>query len=57
MHEYEAGIIQTKHLADKIYLIDLACNDIATKSEPGQFVQVRIGSGTDPFLRRPFRTN
>ncbi|MFC1692220.1 dihydroorotate dehydrogenase electron transfer subunit [Candidatus Latescibacterota bacterium] len=34
--------------------IDLLCEDIAREAEPGQFVHVRAGSGTDPFLRRTF---
>jgi len=54
MQEYEAGILRTKLLTNNIYLIDLSCDAVACESVPGQFVQVRVGYGTDPFLRRTF---
>ena len=54
MQEYEAGIIRTEFRGDNKYLISLSCKDIASKTAPGQFVQVRVGIGTDPFLRRTF---
>lgn len=54
MREYEAGIIRTERRTPTGYLIDLGCGEIAQTAAPGQFVQVRIGRGTDPFLRRTF---
>ncbi len=36
------------------YLLYLDCPEIAETSEPGQFVHLRVGDGTDPLLRRPF---
>lgn len=54
MREYEAGILQTEKCGQNTYIIELVCEEIAVEVVPGQFVQVRAGSGTDPFLRRPF---
>ena len=54
MHEYEAGIIRTEFRGTNTYLIDLSCESISREVVPGQFVQVRVGCGTDPFLRRTF---
>ncbi|MBT4484846.1 MAG: dihydroorotate dehydrogenase electron transfer subunit [Candidatus Latescibacteria bacterium] len=54
MHEYEAGILRTDFRCEKSCIIDLSCKAIAREALPGQFVQVRVGSGTDPFLRRTF---
>lgn len=34
--------------------MELDCPAIAVEASPGRFVQVRIGTGTDPFLRRTF---
>jgi len=54
MHEYEAGIIHTERRGPSYLLIELDCPDIARTAVPGQFVQVRVSRGADPFLRRTF---
>jgi dihydroorotate dehydrogenase electron transfer subunit len=54
MREYEAGIIRTERRTPSGYLIELGCEEIAQKAVPGQFIQVRIGRGSTPFLRRTF---
>jgi len=54
MYELEAGIIRTEKYGGKTCIIHLSCDAIAQEAEPGQFVQVRVGNGTDPFLRRTF---
>ncbi|MFA6471637.1 MAG: dihydroorotate dehydrogenase electron transfer subunit [Candidatus Latescibacterota bacterium] len=54
MHEYEAGIIRTERRTQTGCIIELECGEIALKAAPGQFVQIRIGKGTNPFLRRTF---
>ncbi len=36
------------------YLLHLACPEIAASAQPGQFIHLRVGDGTDPLLRRPF---
>lgn len=54
MQEYEAGILRTEFRGNNSYIIDVSCDVIAKEVVPGQFVQVRAGCGTDPFLRRTF---
>lgn len=34
-------------------LYDFTCPEISAKARPGQFVEIRLTSGTDPYLRRP----
>ncbi len=36
---------------DMLYTFD--CRGIASKARPGQFVEVRVSEGMEPFLRRP----
>lgn len=36
---------------DTLYLFE--CPEIAEKAKPGQFVEVRVSDGMEPFLRRP----
>ena len=54
MREYEAGIILTERRGPSYLRIDLECPEIARTAVPGQFVQVRVTEGSDPFLRRTF---
>lgn len=54
MQESEAGILRIDTLGDSKYLLALDCGQIANESSPGQFIQIRTGNGTDPFLRRTF---
>jgi dihydroorotate dehydrogenase electron transfer subunit len=54
MQESEAGILRTDTLGDNKYLVTLDCGQIARESSPGQFLQIRTGQGSDPFLRRTF---
>jgi dihydroorotate dehydrogenase electron transfer subunit len=43
-----------RKVAEKTYLIGFRCPEIAATARPGQFVMLRMGSGYDPLLRRPF---
>ena len=54
MLEYETDILRTERLGGSIHLLTVQAEPIAADVKPGQFVQVRIGNGTDPFLRRTF---
>jgi len=54
MREYEAGIIRTERSGGAAFILGLSCPGIAREVLPGQFVQVRVSEGTDPFLRRTF---
>ena len=54
MREYAAGISRIEHRGAGAHLLELSCDELANEALPGQFVQVRAGNGTDPFLRRTF---
>jgi len=54
MLEYEADIIRTERLGGSIHHLTVSAEPIAADVKPGQFVQVRVGNGSDPFLRRTF---
>jgi dihydroorotate dehydrogenase electron transfer subunit len=43
-----------RRVAENTYLMGFDCPQIAAKAKPGQFVMLRVGSGYDPLLRRPF---
>ena len=54
MHESEAGILRIECRGDRLTILHLSCEQIAREVQPGQFVQVRVSDGSDPFLRRTF---
>jgi len=54
MHESEAGILRIECRGDRLTILHLSCGSIAREVQPGQFVQVRVSDGSDPFLRRTF---
>lgn len=54
MHESEAGILRIECRGDRLTILQLSCESISREVQPGQFVQVRVGDGSDPFLRRTF---
>jgi len=45
------GIMQ---LNDHDFIFNFECREIAKTARPGQFVEVKVSEGYDPFLRRPF---
>jgi len=54
MFEQNAKIISNKRLAAETFLMTLESPEICSKARPGQFVMLRVTSGIDPLLRRPF---
>ena len=54
MIEKNIKIIFNKRVASNTLIMGLRSPEIAMESRPGQFVMVRINSGLDPLLRRPF---
>lgn len=54
MREYEAGILRIERFSSGTHVIEIECPGIAEEIVPGQFLQVRVGNGVDPFLRRTF---
>ena len=52
MHEYEAIITRTEPIGRSIFLLEIDAPELSGSVTPGQFLQMRAGEGTDPFLRR-----
>lgn len=54
MIDKEIEVIFNKRVTSDIFLMGLKAPEIVGIARPGQFVMVRISSGVDPLLRRPF---
>jgi dihydroorotate dehydrogenase electron transfer subunit len=52
--DVEAKVLANTRLSPDYNIIALAAPEIAARVEPGQFVMVKPGRGSDPLLRRPF---
>jgi len=54
MFELVPEIVSNKRLTRDTWLVALRSPEIARAARPGQFVMIRVRSGIDPLLRRPF---
>ena len=54
MFDIEARVIRNTRLSKDYNVVELAAPEIAAATQPGQFVMVKPGRGSDPLLRRPF---
>jgi len=54
MFEDYAEIVFNEKIAPRTYLMGLRSPRVVEAAMPGQFVMVRVRSGNDPLLRRPF---
>lgn len=52
--DIEARVIRNTRLSRDYNVVELAAPEVATATQPGQFVMVKPGRGADPLLRRPF---
>jgi dihydroorotate dehydrogenase electron transfer subunit len=52
--DVDAAVIANTRLSEDYCVVALAAPEIAAVAQPGQFVMVKPGRGTDPLLRRPF---
>ncbi len=52
--DISAAVISNTHLSDDYNVLALSAPSIAAAVIPGQFVMVKVASGHDPLLRRPF---
>lgn len=43
-----------EQVADNVFIIRFVSAQISRAIQPGQFLNIRLGTGTDPLLRRPF---
>ena len=53
-HVGEYNILEHTDLGEGWFRIDIDAPEIARETRAGQFVQVRVGPGDDPLIRRPF---
>ena len=54
MYDETGGIRFVNMLSETVYHIGIDCPGIAAHCYPGQFVMIKVNSGYDPLLRRPF---
>jgi dihydroorotate dehydrogenase electron transfer subunit len=52
--DIEARVIRNTRLSRDYNVVELAAPEIAAATQPGQFVMIKPGRGSDPLLRRPF---
>ena len=52
--DVEAAVLENRRLSDDYSVLVLDARPIAEAAQPGQFVMLKPGRGTDPLLRRPF---
>jgi dihydroorotate dehydrogenase electron transfer subunit len=51
---YAVTVAQNERLARDTYRLRVLCPSLAASITPGQFVMIRLPSGNDPLLARPF---
>ena len=54
MIEQNTEILFNRMIASEIFLMGVKSPEIVATAKPGQFVMIRVSSGIDPLLRRPF---
>lgn len=54
MTDEEVVILKNRKINDKYFSLSFRSGKLARGIEPGQFLNVQIEAGVDPFLRRPF---
>ncbi len=54
MVDLPVRILENKRINGKYYKLVFRSKRLAARVEPGQFLNLQIVPGTDPFLRRPF---
>ena len=52
--DVDAVVLSNERLSDAYNVVALAAPEIAVRCQPGQFVMVKRGLGSEPLLRRPF---
>lgn len=49
----QAKLIKKEQLKEDIFKFALSAKEIVDIAKPGQFIEIRVTDGLDPFLRRP----
>ena len=57
MKQILAKVIENREVGSGFFRMRIASEYLAKAAKPGQFVEVRCGRGTEPFLRRPIGVN
>ena len=52
--DIRATVVQVRRISSDVSIITIECPVIAAAAQPGNFVNVKINSSTQPLLRRPF---
>ncbi len=51
--QLHAKLIKKEQLKEDIFKFSLSAKEIVDIAKPGQFIEIRVTEGIDPFLRRP----
>lgn len=49
----QSKLIKKEQLKEDIFKFSLSAKEIVSIAKPGQFIEIRVTDGLDPFLRRP----
>ena len=49
----QSKLIKKEKIKEDIYKFSLSAKEIVDLAKPGQFIEIRVTDGLDPFLRRP----
>ncbi len=52
--DVRATIVQTRRISSNVSIITMNCPSIASTARPGNFVNVKVNTTSQPLLRRPF---
>ncbi len=53
MGQYEVKILANKRISGKYFKLSFTSSLIAKQAKPGQFLEVKVNEGPEPFLRKP----
>ena len=51
--QLQAKLIKKEQLKSNIFRFSLSAKEITDIAKPGQFIEIRVTDGLNPFLRRP----
>ena len=48
-----AELVKKEQLKEDIFKFSIKAKEITDEAKPGNFIEIRVGDSTEPFLRRP----
>ncbi|HTY01119.1 MAG TPA: dihydroorotate dehydrogenase electron transfer subunit [Bacteroidota bacterium] len=54
MNVFSCRVVRSRPVADSIFVLRFRSPEIAATIRAGQFLNIRVGEGSEPLLRRPF---